>query len=113
MTKSTRQPIEHLKHLQNQIRLIDSVSQAGFSQIRAVATVAMRSLETVDGAIDAEALAGVLACIIDKADECENAINAEAESVGCNHVDGSIARRVVARAATRRQEASQLRELGA
>lgn len=88
--------------LERQIRSIDAASQRGLGQIGALAKLAINALETEEGSLDFESMAWVLACISEKAEEVENAINAAAESVGCNYVDEAYSRRIDARAASMR-----------
>lgn len=103
-----------VERLQQQIRLMDSLSQEGFGQIKSLASIALLSLETPQGAIDTEALAGLLACIVSRAEDVEGCINSEAESVGCHHVDSSMERRISARtlARARMPACGPLREHG-
>lgn len=87
-----------VRELQARIRSIDAESQRGFGQIAALAKVAFTALETEAGSVDSESMAQVFACILEKAHEAEDAINAMAEDAGCNYVDAAYNRRIGARA---------------
>lgn len=77
--------------LHNTIELLDSLSQEGFSQIAAIAGLALAAMQTQAGN-DLEAIAYALQAIKSKARDIENCINAEAEQVGCNYKDVGVQR---------------------
>lgn len=85
---------------------MDCLSQGGFSEIAAIAKLALASLEHPDGYLHSENIAHALRAIWVKADEVENCINYNAEEVGCNYRDPSTARRYAARAAAREMGAA-------
>lgn len=76
-----------LQKLRNKITDMDGLSQEGCEQISSIARLALASLEMaiVNGNFDD--IATALSMISQKAGEIENCINAEAEMVGCNHVN--------------------------
>lgn len=76
-----------IENLQETIRTIDSLSQSGLSQIKAIANLALAAMQTRDGASDLESIGYALQAIADRAFDVENCIGCEAERVGCNHVD--------------------------
>ncbi|BCL91935.1 hypothetical protein ACNRBS_10535 [Ralstonia pseudosolanacearum] len=79
--------------LREAIQNIDAMSQEGFSEIRAIARLALMSLLTPEGQRDTESLAYAFQAICGKADQSGNSINWEAEQVGCNHSDAAMIRR--------------------
>ena len=81
------------EQLRGVIKLIDALSQEAFSEIKALAKMAMASLETPAGYTNIEHLFYVLNAIGNKADDIEDCINREAEGVGCNHEDHAMIRR--------------------
>ena len=97
--------------LRQTMTLIDSLAQDGFSEIAAVAKLALAALETPDGYRHPENIAWALSAIWAKAEQIEAFINNEAEKVGCNYVNDSQRRRWDARAAARGQSNS-MRESG-
>lgn len=85
--------------LRSAVEVMDAISQEGFSEISAIATLALAALETLHGCNDIEIIARTLGAIKRRAEDSENYINSEAEQVGCDWRDTSAARRREARAA--------------
>ena len=75
------------------ITSMDGLSQGGFSEIAAIAKLALKSLETPDGYRSMDSIASALESICGKAENTQNRINAAAEQVGCNHVNDAERRR--------------------
>ena len=72
--------------LQSTIESIDSLSQYGFSRISSIAKIAIMALESPTQNLKTpENIRNALSAIAGMADDVENCINAEAESVGCDH----------------------------
>lgn len=90
-----------VKRLQGVIGDMDSLSQAGFSEISAIARLALVALETPEGRSDMEIIAQALISIHSKACDIENVINYQAEEVGCNYRNPNTARRYAAARALR------------
>lgn len=84
--------------LRETIKNIDNLSQIGFSEIAAIANLALTALKTPDGYRHPQNIAYAFQVIRDKAQDIENCINAEAETVGCNYKDANLELRRVARA---------------
>lgn len=82
--------IEAVKEAAN---TIDSLSQTGFGRIKAISRLALLSLEVPDGHRGVENLAAALEAISAIADDTENCINSEAESVACSYRDEAWMRR--------------------
>lgn len=98
-TKNTPHEAEKVAdpcQLQAAITDIDSMSQCGFSEISAIAKLALATLETPDGYRFHENIALALRAIWGKADDIENCINYRAEQVGCNYSDPARERRYAA-----------------
>lgn len=81
------------KDLRDTINWMDCLSQEGFTDIIAVAKLALAYMETPDGHHHWENIAYALRTIWGKAEDIQNCINGEAESVGCNYTDESSRRR--------------------
>src|ERR1700730_3630776 len=94
-----------VKDLRNSIELMDSLSSTGLSEISAIARLALIALESPMGYQHPEIIANALRAIWGKADDIQNCINAEAESVGCNYRDELIERRYAAYRAVREADA--------
>ena len=92
---------EDIKTLRDTVEFMDSLAQDGFSEISAIAKLALAQLEHPDGYLHPEIIAQALRAIWGKADNIANCINSEAEQVGCNYVDPALTRRQAARAAHR------------
>ena len=72
--------------LQSAVESIDSLSQYGFSRISSIAKIAIVALESPTQNLKTpENIRNALSAIAGMADDIENCINAEAESVGCDH----------------------------
>ncbi len=82
-----------VRALRNAVRNIDGLSQAGFSEIAAIARLALVCLGTPDGYRHLGNLAHALSAICGKANDIQNCINCEAEEVGCNYVNPNRRRR--------------------
>ena len=68
------------------IKTMDALSREGFSQISAIASLALLAMETA-APQDTETVVQALRVIRGKAQEIENCISAEAELVCDNHVE--------------------------
>ncbi|MDB0569815.1 hypothetical protein LBW59_03380 [Ralstonia solanacearum] len=106
-TQST--PAVDAKNLREAIQNIDALSQDGFSEIAAIAGLALSRLEMPEGLLHLEDVAYALQAIRGKAQDIKNCINGEAESVGCNYTDAAVQRRFDARRATEAMRREQLR----
>lgn len=106
-TQST--PAVDAKNLREAIQNIDALSQDGFSEIAAIAGLALSRLEMPEGLLHLEDVAYALQAIRGKAQDTKNCINGEAESVGCNYTDAAVQRRFDARRATEAMRREQLR----
>ncbi len=93
MADTHSKPIDQpsIADLRATIRDIDALSQEGFSQISAIASLALLAMKD-DPARNAVDVEHALRVICGKANDIEDCINAEAERVGCNHVNPSFAR---------------------
>jgi hypothetical protein len=78
------------------IEQIDGLAQEAFSQIAAVAKLALVSMET-PSQVNIETLATALSLIWGKAVDTEAAISCAANSVGFGHKDAAFVRRHAAR----------------
>jgi len=84
--------------LQNAVKTIDSFSQQGFSEIGAIARLALAALESPTiSPRTPDDVAKALRAIWGISDDIENCINSEAEYVECSHTDESTERRYRAR----------------
>jgi len=92
--------------LRNAVEFMDSLSQNGFSEISAIAKLALAWLETPDGHRHLDVIAHALSTIWGKADDIQNCINSQAEEVGCHYVDDAERRRWDAQRAARELEHS-------
>ncbi|MGL6155744.1 MAG: hypothetical protein ACRC1O_03960 [Ralstonia mannitolilytica] len=90
MAKTATADAQQLRYT---IESIDTMSQNAFSEIAAIAGLALSRLETPEGFLHPEDIAYALQAIRSKAQDIESCINAEAESVGCNYKDASMLRR--------------------
>jgi len=86
-----------VKTLRNTVQTMDSLSQDGFSEISAIARLALAMLEQPDGYRHPELIAMALRNIWAKSDLIADCIGCEAEAVGCNYVDEALQRRYAAR----------------
>jgi hypothetical protein len=75
------------RKLCNTIQFIDSLSQEGLGQIAAIAGLLKSAIEKgiVDDNLSTKDLYTAVCAIRSKAQDIENCINSEAESVGCNY----------------------------
>ncbi len=89
------------------IQNLDCLSQEGFTEISAIAKLILTSMESPTCGHDLETIACALHVIWGKAEEIQNAINCDAEAVGCNYVDDAAGRRYAARQAERQRVAEQ------
>lgn len=64
---------------------MDSMAQGAFSEIAAIAKLALASLETPAAYTNPEVMAYALTAIWNRALDAENCINCIAEGVGCNY----------------------------
>lgn len=82
-----------LESLREAVHNMDAMSQEGFSEIKAIARLAMAALLTPEGQRDTEAMAGALQAIHNRAEMSESALNWEAEQVGCQYTAVDTVRR--------------------
>jgi hypothetical protein len=75
--------------LQSAISDIDCLAQTGFSEISAIAKLALASMEVPDSYRNPETIAQALRIIVGKAGDSEASISREAEDVGCNYQNHS------------------------
>lgn len=87
--------------LQGTIKDMDALAQDGFSEISAIAKLALAYMERPDSYNHRENIAHALTSIWGKADDTLNNISHEAEKVGCNFVDEAQNRRYAANRAAR------------
>jgi len=83
---------------------IDAIAHGGFSGIAAIAKLALAALQTPGGYRDPENIVQALKVIWDKAQDVQNLINCEAESVGCNHKNEELDQRWDARRAAQTEK---------
>ena len=95
--QSRLDPMADVKKLRNTVEFIDALAQEGFSEICAIAKLALLALESPEGAGHIRSVAHALRAICGKAGDIENCINGEAEAVGCNYVAKPTAGGVVQR----------------
>jgi len=98
-TNSTPSKSNDIKRLHAAVYDMDCLAQGGFSEIAAIAKLAMVALETQDGYLHPENIANALRTIWGKAYDIENCVNYAAEEVGCNYVDPHTKRRYEAQRA--------------
>ena len=77
----------------NAVEEMDSISQIGFSEIEAIARLALTAMENPRTCNDLDSFARAFNCIASKACDVQNMINSVAEGVGCNSIDESERRR--------------------
>lgn len=87
---------KEVERLCEAIETMSILSQAGFSQIEAIAKLALSGLETPEGYKHIEIIAKAFEIIQEKALDIRNCINCAAEEVGCNYIDESQRRRTAA-----------------
>ncbi len=97
--------ITEIDRLRSTVHDMDFLSQEGFSEISAIAKLALMAMEHPDGYRHPEIIAHALRSISGKAEDIENCINSEAEEVGCHYRDPKIERRYAAHTAARQAEA--------
>jgi hypothetical protein len=88
--------------LRGAVEEIDGLSQSGFGEIAAMASLSLLALEqpaTYSNGCGLDDVADMLTAIWGKAKDMENCINATAEGVGCNSVDAAQRRRWAAQRA--------------
>lgn len=90
-TTMTAQPT--YQALRETVNHMDCLSQDAFESICNIASRALRQLETPAGCRNLDHLAVLLEAILDKAAHTVNAINLEAEAVGCHFTDPTEIRR--------------------
>ncbi|MDH5216839.1 MAG: hypothetical protein OEX19_04035 [Gammaproteobacteria bacterium] len=78
-----------IEQLREVINSIDLYSQEGFSKIGAISRLTLSALNSSSPSIrQKEDIQAALRAICGIADTVENCINAEAETVECNHING-------------------------
>lgn len=87
---------DEITKLRTVITEMDALSQEGFSEISAIAELALAALETPDGYSKIENIVQALQVIRKRAMDIENCVNATAEAVGCNYEDEALKRRYAA-----------------
>jgi hypothetical protein len=97
MAQTTSKENPEIKGLKRAITQIDELSTNGFSEIAAVAKMALAWMETPRGYNDTEVLAAALKTIWEKADTTENSISYEADQVGCATDHDGLKRRLGAK----------------
>ena len=90
---TTRCRCSTVEKLRDTVNVMDCLSQGGFSEIAAIASLALRSLENSEGYRNRDDIAAAFAAIRGKAQDIGNCINSEAESVGCNYTNDAERRR--------------------
>lgn len=105
MATSNSTPCTDLRRLQAAITSMDACAQDAFSEISAIAKLAMMAMETPDGYRHPETIVSALRAIWGKADVAQDSINYEAEEVGCGYIDPSIELRYVAQLAASKEAA--------
>lgn len=101
MSKTPSAMTADAQKLRATVNYMDNLSQGGFSEIAAIAKLALMSLETPEGHRHLDNVVHALRNIWGRADDVQNSINCEAEEVGCNYVDEAEQRRQDARQAAR------------
>ncbi|RFC37765.1 MAG: hypothetical protein DID92_2727743064 [Candidatus Nitrotoga sp. SPKER] len=94
-------PTPTLSTLKETINAMDGLAQTGFSQIEAIAKLAMAYMEMPEAYRHTEILAVAFEAIWNKAFEMNECISGEARFVGCERTDQGMLRRYAARAAER------------
>lgn len=94
--RAIKRPTPTTEELRQAVEEIDATSQEAFSEISAVARIALTALTTPAGANQLRDIARALTLIARVAEDSKNSINVEAETVGCNHVDIEDAHRAMA-----------------
>jgi hypothetical protein len=93
-------PSTDVRKLQTTITTMEALADEAFSQISAIATLALRALEAPSGCGDLESIAQALHVIRGKAHDINDCIGNEADEVGCRNEGGAAERRYEARQAT-------------
>ena len=93
--------------LRNTIKDMDAMSQDGFSSIEALARVTLMALENPDAHRFHEVIAKTLETIAGIAQTSLDAVNSNAEAVGCNWIEVKDQRRMDARRVARERDAQQ------
>lgn len=86
-----------VEKLQGAVEFMDSLAQQGFSEIAAIANLALGALQTPAGYVHLDNIVQALEVIAGKAFDMNNTVNCAAEEVGCNYVDKKLAQRGQAR----------------
>lgn len=82
-----------IEQLRNAVTEMDGLAQSGFSEIAAIARLALYAMENPMMSNDLDVFAIAFNAIWSKAKDIENCINVTAETVGCNSVDEAQRRR--------------------
>lgn len=96
-------PCHDTTRLQTAVFDIDCLQQTAFSEISAIASLALAALKTPDGYKHFETIAKALLAIRGKADETQDLIITVAEEVGCDSKDTGTERRLAAYAAAAKE----------
>jgi len=88
------QPLHaNIRQLRSAVENMDGLAQEGFSQIAAIAKLALSHMETPHGWQHPEAIAQALEAIQGKAEVQNDCISHEAHEVGCAFADAARLRR--------------------
>jgi hypothetical protein len=79
--------------LRSTLESVDCLAQGGFSEIAAIARLALQSLEHPAGYQRLDNIAHALNAIWGKAEHIQSCISSEAERAGCSYVDDAERRR--------------------
>lgn len=83
--------------LRSTLEFVDCLAQGGFSEVAAIAKLALQSLEHPDGYRHLDNIVHALNAIWGKAEHIQSCISSEAERAGCSYVDDAERRRFDAR----------------
>ena len=92
-----------IRDLRNAVGWMDCLAQGGFSEISAIAKLALARLETPEGYRHLDVIASALMVIWSKAEDTQKAITDHAEEFGCAYVDEAEQLRSAAEAAHREE----------
>jgi len=87
MTTKTPPQAHDIEKFKSTVYDMDYLSQCGFTEISAVAKLALIALESPGAHRNPEHIAQAFVVILGRANDFMNSINCEAENVGCNYSD--------------------------
>jgi len=99
-TTRTPKPTPTIQQLRSAITDMDALAHEGFSQIAAIARLALSHLETANGWQHPDTIARALEAIQSKAEAQNDCISSEAHGVGCAFIDTARLRRFKANEAS-------------